>query len=126
MVLLTTFYFLLKEVPFGLDGNFSKESFINRINSELANDFGNLVNRVIAMVYKYFGGKVPEPLQEETAMKALAEGVLDKMQDALKTFAFHQAIDAIRELVSYTNKYIDETAPWRLAKSRKANWHRST
>jgi methionyl-tRNA synthetase len=109
-------YFLLKEVPFGLDGNFSREALINRINSELANDFGNLANRVIAMVFKYFGGKVPEPVQEETAMKTLAEGILDRMQDALKTFAFHQALDAIWELVSHTNKYIDETAPWRLAK----------
>lgn len=109
-------YFLLREVPFGLDGNFSKEAFINRINSELANDFGNLANRVIAMLFKYFGGKVPEPAQEETAIKILAESILDRMQEEFKIFAFHQALDAIWELVSHTNKYIDETSPWHLAK----------
>ena len=109
-------YFLLKEVPFGLDGNFSREAFINRINSELANDFGNLANRVIAMLFKYFGGKVPEPAEEERTIKILAEGIMQKMIEELKVFAFHNAMDAIWELVSYTNKYIDDTAPWHLAK----------
>ena len=112
-------YFLLREVPFGLDGDFSHSSLISRINSDLANDLGNLLSRSTAMLGKYFGGVLPQPGAADdvdsafTARFPKAVKLLDKQYSDM---AFNKALQTIWELISSGNKYIDETAPWALAK----------
>ena len=112
-------YFLLREVPFGLDGDFSHTALIHRINSDLANDLGNLLNRSTAMLGKYFGGVLPEP-GEETALDATyrekTSSMVVQVDGHLEDLAFSKALQSIWEVISAGNKYIDETAPWTLAK----------
>lgn len=112
-------YFLLREVPFGLDGDFSFKALIHRINGDLANDLGNLLNRTLGMLTRYFGGVLPEyktgdPLDE--AMDAKIDAVFADVEKHLEGLAFNKALISLWELVSAFNKYIDDTAPWALAK----------
>jgi methionyl-tRNA synthetase len=112
-------YFLLREVPFGLDGDFSHQALVNRINSDLANDLGNLLNRSTAMINKYFDGELPECGAMSELDKAYMEKnvAMTKNVDALMgELAFSKALQSIWEVISAGNKYIDETAPWTLAK----------
>jgi methionyl-tRNA synthetase len=112
-------YFLLREVPFGLDGDFSHAALVNRINSDLANDLGNLLNRSTAMINKYFGGVLPAcgPLSPlDTAYIEKSEAMIRSVDTLMGELAFSKALQSIWEVISAGNKYIDETAPWTLAK----------
>jgi methionyl-tRNA synthetase len=112
-------YYLLKEMPFAQDGNLTYEHMIGKINSDLANNLGNLVNRTITMVEKYFGGIVAEPVIKEAIDKELINLALEtpgKVEEKMNEYRVAEALDEVITLLKRSNKYIDETQPWILAK----------
>lgn len=113
-------YFLMREVPFGNDGSFSRESMIHRINSDLANDFGNLSQRVLSMIAKNCGAAVPQPgdfTADDEKLLSQAKEVLGTMRTAMDEQLIHKALEAIWSVVGEANRYVDAQAPWALKKT---------
>ena len=113
-------YFLLRELPFGQDGVFSPESFVERVNFDLANDLGNLLNRTVSMINKYFGGEIPayagQVTEFDQTLEDFIKTTVEKVEKNFEDMQFSIVLADIWALVARTNKYIDETAPWVLAK----------
>ena len=115
-------YYSLHEMPFAQDGTITYDVFISRYNSDLANTLGNLVNRTVAMINKYFGGEIQSGDVEgefDADLKAVATGAIEKIQDKMSTLHVADSLDEIWRVVDRANKYIDETAPWVLAKNEE-------
>ena len=113
-------YYLMRSLPVGSDGTFTPEDYVGRINYELANDLGNLLNRTVAMINKYFGGEIPAYVENVTDFDADLEAVvadnLAQYHKQMNAVDYPRALEAVWNIISRTNKYIDETAPWVLAK----------
>ncbi len=120
-------YFLLREIPFGQDGNFSFDALVQRYNGDLANGYGNLVSRVVNMVHKYFGGVVPdagEPTAAETKLRALAEETIAEFGPTFDDLNFSEALKSVWALVAETDGYLTANAPWKKPPERSDADHR--
>lgn len=118
-----TRYFLLREFSFGQDAVFSPEGFVERFNFDLCNDLGNLLNRTIGMINKYFGGKVPKYKglvnKQDKDLEMETEKLITNVEKQYDNYHINIALEEIWKIISMTNKYIDETMPWALAKEEK-------
>lgn len=116
-------YYLMREIPFGSDGVFTPEDYVTRTNSDLSNDLGNLLNRTVAMVNQYFDGKVPTYKGAQTdfdkELEAQAKETVEQYDDSLSHLQFNMVLQNVWKLISRTNKYIDETTPWVLAREER-------
>ena len=115
-------YFLLREIPFGSDGDYSEKALVQRINSELADSLGNLLNRTIVMIEKYFDGKIPLAVNISKQEKELRDLTLTKAEETGKlidSLEFHKALSSIWEIIDASNKYINDSKPWELAKAEE-------
>ena len=114
-------YFLLKEIPFGEDGNFSEEILINRINSDLANDFGNLIQRVLSMIQKYSDGNIPEAHnlnENDFSLMELPKKIYELNKDKMNDFQFNVLLENIWKIIRLANSYVDSNEPWSLYKNK--------
>ncbi|MBS3818403.1 methionine--tRNA ligase, partial [bacterium] len=112
-------YFLLREIPIGIDGNFSHEGFVHRVNSDLANDLGNLVQRTLTMIYNYFGGTIEEIGEESSQDKKVRiefESLKEKVYKRYENYSINRALEEIWKYINSVNKYLAKSEPWNLAK----------
>ncbi len=115
-------YFLLREIPFGQDGDYSRKSLVSRVNGELVNGLGNLVSRSLGMIERYLGGTVPQPSELSESEKKIENSYQETVRQIcadLEELAFNRALSRIWEFIALVNKYVDDTAPWKLAKQEE-------